>query len=161
MHKSQKPSSSDTLKAVRPSLRSSKEGFLALIDSHCHLHDKQFFSEEQAEAVLKRAREAGVGKVVCIGTDPEDSMVACEFAAQHDNVYWTYGIHPEETSLKPESVFSSAGLEKSGTSYTVQPAGREKSLFSERPLAPVVTGLGRSVFATSANMLLGSIIHRC
>ncbi|MBQ3453162.1 TatD family hydrolase [Candidatus Saccharibacteria bacterium] len=91
------------------------------IDSHCHLHDRQFFSEEQAEVVLKRAQEAGVERIVCIGTDPEDSLAACEFAARHDNVYWTYGIHPEETSLKPESVFSSAGLEKSETSYAGRP----------------------------------------
>lgn len=67
-----------------------------LIDTHCHLHDRQFFSEEQAEKMLKRAHENGVEKVVCIGTDPKDSMAAREFAAKHPNIYWTYGIHPEE-----------------------------------------------------------------
>ena len=66
------------------------------IDSHCHLHDRQFFSEEEAEKVLARCREMGVEKIVCIGTDPEDSMVACRFAEAHPGVYWTYGVHPEE-----------------------------------------------------------------
>ena len=67
-----------------------------LIDSHCHLHDPQFFSKEQAEEMLVRAREAGVQKIICIGTDPDDSLVARDFAEAHDNVYWTYGIHPSE-----------------------------------------------------------------
>lgn len=67
-----------------------------LIDSHCHLHDRQFFTEEQAEEMLKRAREKGVMKIVCIGTDPEDSLAARDFASAHEGVYWTYGVHPEE-----------------------------------------------------------------
>ena len=68
-----------------------------LIDSHCHLHDRQFFTEKQAEEMLARAREKGVQKIVCIGTDPDDSMAARDFASSHDDVYWTYGVHPEES----------------------------------------------------------------
>ena len=45
--------------------------------------------------MLKRARENGVLKIVCIGTSHEDSLAACEFASKHDDVYWTYGVHPE------------------------------------------------------------------
>ncbi len=69
-----------------------------LIDTHCHLHDKQFFTEEQAEEMVKRAYEKGVERIICIGTDPEDSLAAAEFASKHQNVYWTYGIHPEEAT---------------------------------------------------------------
>lgn len=67
-----------------------------LIDSHCHLHDREFFSEEQAEEMLKRAQENGITKIICIGTSHEDSLAARDFASRHPNVYWTYGIHPEE-----------------------------------------------------------------
>ena len=66
-----------------------------LIDTHCHLHDREFFSEAQAEEMLKRAHEKQVDKIICIGTNHEDSLAAAEFATKHDNVYWTYGIHPE------------------------------------------------------------------
>ncbi len=66
-----------------------------LIDAHCHLHDKEFFSKKEAEAVLKRANQAGVEKIVCIGTDPDDSLAARDFALNHEGVFWTYGIHPE------------------------------------------------------------------
>ncbi len=66
-----------------------------LIDTHCHLHDKEFFSAEEAEKMLSRAKENGVEKIVCIGTGHEDSLAARDFSESHDNVYWTYGIHPE------------------------------------------------------------------
>ena len=68
-----------------------------LIDSHSHLHDKEFFTAEEAEECIKRANAAGVKKIVCIGTSHEDSMAAREFASQHENIYWTYGVHPENT----------------------------------------------------------------
>lgn len=71
-----------------------------LIDTHCHLHDREFFTEEQAEEMLKRAREKGIEKIICIGTSPEDSVAAQKFASKHDGVYWTYGVHPSEKNTK-------------------------------------------------------------
>ncbi|MBR3052138.1 TatD family hydrolase [Candidatus Saccharibacteria bacterium] len=68
---------------------------MTLIDSHCHLHDREFFSTVEAEECWQRAQEKGVEKVICIGTSHEDSLTAHEFAASHHNIYWTYGIHPE------------------------------------------------------------------
>ncbi len=66
-----------------------------LIDSHCHLHDLQWFTPDQQAEFLQDAHESGVEKIVCIGTNHEDSLKARDFAATHDGVYWTYGIHPE------------------------------------------------------------------
>lgn len=66
-----------------------------LIDSHCHLHDQEWFTPKQAEQELAAAHQAGVDRVICIGTDPADSLAAQAFAAQHPEAYWTYGIHPE------------------------------------------------------------------
>lgn len=74
------------------------ESMLYFIDTHCHLHDSEFFSAEQAEECLKRAREAGVREIICIGTDPDDSLQARDFAARHKDVYWTYGVHPSEVA---------------------------------------------------------------
>ncbi|MDO4612274.1 MAG: TatD family hydrolase [Candidatus Saccharibacteria bacterium] len=67
-----------------------------LIDSHCHLHDREFFTSEQAEEMLARARENGIYRIVCIGTSISDSLVAREFAESHDGVFWTFGVHPNE-----------------------------------------------------------------
>ena len=92
-----------------------------LIDSHCHLHDKEFFTAEEAEKCIARANKAGIEKIVCIGTDHEDSLAARDFAAKYDNVYWTYGIHPENSHRQAEYDFLRDGS-----------------------LAPVVTGLAPS-----------------
>lgn len=76
-----------------------------LIDSHCHLHDHEFFTPEEAESILTRAREKGVDKIICIGTSHTDSLAARDFATAHDNVYWTYGIHPGESGWVDETYF--------------------------------------------------------
>ena len=72
-----------------------------LIDTHCHLHDPEWFTPEQSELFLQEARKDDVQKVICIGTNPQDSGVARDYANAHDDVYWTYGIHPEFAS-QPE-----------------------------------------------------------
>lgn len=66
-----------------------------LIDTHCHLHDQEWFSPEQAKDALRDAMSHKVNQIICIGTDPDDSRVAHDFASAHQNVYWTFGIHPE------------------------------------------------------------------
>ena len=92
-----------------------------LIDTHCHLHDREFFTAKQAEEILERAYKKNVKKIICIGTSHGDSLAAREFASSHDDVYWTYGIHPEYAKMGIEQMFSSSGLEILGMSYTGQP----------------------------------------
>ena len=79
-----------------------------LIDAHCHLHDSEFYTADEAEAALIRAHEAGVEKIICIGTSHEDSLAAWDFAEKHENTYYTYGIHPENA----KSLAEVAGYEK-------------------------------------------------
>lgn len=101
-----------------------------LIDTHCHLHDREFFTEAQAEEMLERAHEKGVLKIVCIGTSPEDSMNARDFAASHNDVYWTYGIHPEYC----EEV---SPIENSNQNFMLQ----KKQVSTTRPVAIGEVGL--------------------
>lgn len=61
-----------------------------LVDSHTHLLRLKISPEEAVE----RAAEAGVGAVVNIGTDIEDSKRGAELASQLPNVYSVAGIHP-------------------------------------------------------------------
>jgi len=63
-----------------------------MIDTHCHLTDPRLF--EQLDAVLKRAADAGVDRVVTIGTDIEDAMAAIELCQRKVNVRCAVGIHP-------------------------------------------------------------------
>lgn len=66
---------------------------MKLIDAHAHLQFPQF--DEDREAVIVRAREAGVG-VINVGTDLETSRAAMALAEQNDNIWATVGIHPTD-----------------------------------------------------------------
>jgi len=65
-----------------------------LVDSHAHLDDPAF--EPDLTAVLDRAREAGVGRIVTIGTGLESSRRAKAIAEAHENIWFSPGIHPHE-----------------------------------------------------------------
>ncbi|MBR3269947.1 TatD family hydrolase [Candidatus Saccharibacteria bacterium] len=101
-----------------------------LIDTHCHLHDREFFTEEQAEEMLERAHKKGIKKIICIGTDPEDSIAARDFASKHDDVYWTYGVHPSEINSKNlfEKDSKLVAIGEVGLDYHYEGYDREKQI---------------------------------
>jgi TatD DNase family protein len=78
---------------------------LKIIDSHAHLEFPQF--DEDRDAMLERARAAGVETLLAIGsgTGPERLNAAIPFAEQHDWIYATVGIHPHEAQLATEEHF--------------------------------------------------------
>lgn len=65
-----------------------------LVDSHAHLDDKAF--AEDLPAVLQRARDNGVERIVTIGTDLASSRRAQALAEAHPEVWFSPGIHPHE-----------------------------------------------------------------
>ena len=65
-----------------------------LIDAHCHLTDGAF--DPDRAAVLARARAAGVGHVIVIGTTLEDSLKTAAFARATAGCSATAGVHPHE-----------------------------------------------------------------
>ena len=63
------------------------------IDSHCHLEG--FLNGGTLPEILKRSRDAGVSRMVAIGTDPEDWKVYQDLALQFpDEINFTVGLHP-------------------------------------------------------------------
>jgi len=65
-----------------------------LFDSHCHLTATAF--RDDREAVLRRARDAGVTRLVTIASDVKDAREALELAKGASGVWSTAGIHPHE-----------------------------------------------------------------
>jgi len=63
-----------------------------LIDTHAHLHFSQFAG--QVDGVLRRADEAGIGKIINVGVNTADSQKATELAATYEHVWAAVGIHP-------------------------------------------------------------------
>jgi TatD DNase family protein len=69
-----------------------------LVDTHCHLDDARFTGDR--DAVIERARVAGVEFIMTIGTGsgPPDVEVAIRLAEQYQRVYATVGVHPHDAS---------------------------------------------------------------
>jgi len=81
---------------------------MALVDTHAHLHFPEF--AEDLDAVLERARGAGVTTMVTIGTDRETNPAAVGLAERCPGVYATVGIHPHDAAEATEEDF--AALER-------------------------------------------------
>ncbi len=72
-----------------------------LIDSHCHLEPADFGDER--EAVIERARQAGVEAMICIGSGKSLDEVknAVALAETHDDLWAAVGIHPHDAVRLP------------------------------------------------------------
>jgi TatD DNase family protein len=66
-----------------------------LIDSHCHL---DYFQGEERDAVLTRAREAGVGQMVTIGTRLSRAAEQIAMAESSPDIWCTVGTHPHHAA---------------------------------------------------------------
>ncbi len=76
---------------------------MRLFDSHAHLHFPSF--ADDLDAVLERARAAGVVGMVTIGTDRETNREAVALAEKLPDVYATVGIHPHDAAEAVEADF--------------------------------------------------------
>ena len=75
-----------------------------LIDSHCHLDHEQFAVDR--EAVIQRALEAGVERMLAIGSGdgPPDLEAGVRLADRHAAIFATVGVHPHDASkVAPET----------------------------------------------------------
>jgi TatD DNase family protein len=63
-----------------------------VIDTHAHL---DALDDDSAE-VVARAREAGVTRILTVGTDVAGCRRALELADRHEEVYAILGIHPHD-----------------------------------------------------------------
>ena len=67
-----------------------------LIDSHAHIQSKEYASERNA--VIERAREAGVNKIIAVGGagDMSSNTEAIALADAFPDIYATVGMHPHD-----------------------------------------------------------------
>jgi len=71
-----------------------------IIDSHCHIDGDAF--DEDRDAVVQRAKDAGVVAMLNVGTgDPhsDDFRKAVAVAEKYENVYASVGVHPHDAKL--------------------------------------------------------------
>ena len=68
---------------------------MQLVDTHCHIHEADY--PLAVDDVLKHAGDAGVGKMICVGTNEASSRGAIEFASKYGHVFASVGVHPHDT----------------------------------------------------------------
>jgi TatD DNase family protein len=75
------------------------------LDSHCHLADRDFNADR--DAVIERARAAGVTRLLAIGggETPDDFASAVPLAERHDWIHAAAGFHPHEAARVEERHF--------------------------------------------------------
>ena len=71
-----------------------------LIDTHCHLAHGRLY--QQVEAVLDRARDAGVAACICATGTLQDSRTAMHITREHPGVFCTAGVHPHDAKEAPD-----------------------------------------------------------
>ena len=114
---------------------------MTLIDTHCHLDFSDFDSDRSQ--VIERAKSAGVGYIINIGSSVEASERSVEISEAHDNIYSSVGIHPHYAKdvkgaipqgfkelLKRDKVVA---LGETGLDYyrNLSPKKEQKALFTE------------------------------
>lgn len=68
-----------------------------LVDSHCHLTGS-YLGEEQLDAVLDRARAAGVDGLVAVGCTLDDCRLVLALTRGRGQLRASLGVHPHEAS---------------------------------------------------------------
>jgi TatD DNase family protein len=71
-----------------------------LVDSHCHL---DYAAPDELPAVIARARGAGVGTMLTIGTKLAEFAAVAAIAARDPDIWCSVGVHPHEAAAEPEA----------------------------------------------------------
>jgi len=74
-----------------------------LIDTHAHIYLKQF--DDDREAMIGRAREAGVETIVQPAIDVPSIQQAVDLCESHDGLYAMAALHPSETDEATDEDF--------------------------------------------------------
>jgi len=77
---------------------------MILIETHAHLDYPDFASD--LDDVLRRATEAGVTRIITIGTSVESSRRAIDLAEKYSNIYAVIGVHPTYAEQAEEDVIT-------------------------------------------------------
>ncbi len=75
-----------------------------LIDTHAHLDYPDFAAD--FDEIMARTSEAGVTRIITIGTSIESSRRAVELAEKYPNVFAVIGVHPTNAEEAPDDVMT-------------------------------------------------------
>nr|MDA8085117.1 YchF/TatD family DNA exonuclease [Nitrospiraceae bacterium] len=121
-----------------------------LVDTHCHLEASGFDADRQD--VIERARAAGVGHMITVGTDIESSEAALRLAHAYPFIYAAVGLHPHEAKDFDENVFKrllalaadekTVAIGETGLDYHYMHSPREAQIHAFRMQAEIARQTG-------------------
>jgi TatD DNase family protein len=132
-----------------------------LVDSHCHLDFEDFAAER--DAIISRARLAGVETMLTISTRLDEFDGVRAIAEAHDEIWCSVGAHPHEAkdhrALVPRQLVALAdhpkvvGIGESGLDfhYDLSPRDIQEGVFRAHIAASRETGLPLIVHAREAD----------
>ncbi|MFP5297178.1 MAG: TatD family hydrolase, partial [Alphaproteobacteria bacterium] len=139
-----------------------------IIDSHVNLHAPQF--DEDRDAVIARAREAGVGLMVEISDRLATFEATHGLAMAHGDIWCTVGVHPHEArhyadltadrltelAARPKVV----GIGECGLDfhYDLSPRDVQAAVFRRHIEAARRTGLPLVVHTREADAVMAGIL---
>ena len=134
---------------------------MTLIDSHCHLDFPDFAAD--LDAVVERARLAGVERMITIGTKVANAARVVEIAERYDDVFFTVGVHPHEAAGEGAEDFAAmrkiaahpkcVGIGETGLDYHYDYAPRDvaKRVFRDQIALARELGLPLVIHARDAD----------
>ncbi|MEN5168730.1 TatD family hydrolase [Brevundimonas pondensis] len=140
-----------------------------IIDSHVNLHAPQF--DEDRDAVIARAREAGVRLMVEISDKLSTFEATHALAMAHDDIWCTVGAHPHEAKdhveLTANELVALAqrprviGIGECGLDfhYDLSPRDEQAAVFRQHIDAARRTGLPLVVHTREADDVMASILR--
>ena len=140
-----------------------------IIDSHVNLHAPQF--DEDRDAVIARAREAGVGLMVEISDKLSTFEATHGLAMAHDDIWCTVGAHPHEAKdhvdLTADRLIELAGrprvvgIGECGLDfhYDLSPRDVQANVFRTHIEAARRTGLPLVVHTREADDVMAAILE--
>jgi len=141
---------------------------IVLIDSHCHL---DYFKDDELTDVIARARAAGVGEMVSIGTSLEQSRRILAMVEDKPGIWCSVGIHPqhahEEPVPEPETLAAMTahpkviGVGESGLDYFYETAPHDvqRAGFRAHIRAARLAGVPLAIHARSADEDVAAILR--
>ena len=137
-------------------------------DTHAHLDFPDF--REEVDEVVQRAADAGISRIVTIGTELESSRRAIDLAKRFDGVFAAVGWHPNDCLSAPDDVRGELeGLAKApkvvaigeiGTDHYRLPSTRGGSAIDDEVFKSRQVLLFQQQLEVAAKLGLNVVVHQ-
>jgi len=137
-------------------------------DTHAHLHFPDFTAD--IEEVIARASDAGVSRIITIGTDFETSRKSIELADRFPSVFAAVGWHPTHVMEAPEDIRSEllgmtrhpkvVALGETGLDYYWLPSKTKDASITDEEHKRRQASLFRQHLEVAAEAGLNCVVHQ-